>query len=42
MMKANEIVKKLPYSYPFLFVDELLHIDENGSSGTYQSVIAVR
>lgn len=35
MMKANEIIQKLPYSYPFLFVDELLHIDENGCSGTY-------
>ena len=34
-MKTNEIIEKLPYSYPFLFVDELLHVDENGSSGTY-------
>ncbi len=34
-MKPNEIIEKLPYSYPFLFVDELLHVDENGSSGTY-------
>jgi 3-hydroxyacyl-[acyl-carrier-protein] dehydratase len=25
----------LPYSKPFLFVEELLQIDENGSSGTY-------
>jgi len=35
MMKTNEIIEKLPYSYPFLFVDELLHVDENGSSGTF-------
>ncbi|WP_432712520.1 3-hydroxyacyl-ACP dehydratase FabZ family protein [Pedobacter sp.] len=35
MMTANEIIEKLPYSYPFLFVDELLHIDENSSTGTF-------
>lgn len=34
-MKAQEILEKLPYSKPFLFVDELLQIDENGSAGTY-------
>ncbi len=34
-MKPNEIIQKLPYSSPFLFVDELLHIDENSSIGTY-------
>lgn len=34
-MKAQEILDKLPYSKPFLFVDELLHIDENGTSGTF-------
>ena len=34
-MKAQEILEKLPYSKPFLFVDELLQIDENGSTGTY-------
>jgi 3-hydroxyacyl-[acyl-carrier-protein] dehydratase len=34
-MTAQEILEKLPYSKPFLFVDELLQIDENGSSGTY-------
>jgi 3-hydroxyacyl-[acyl-carrier-protein] dehydratase len=26
----------LPYSQPFLFVDELLQIDENGVTGTYR------
>ena len=34
-MNAQEILAKLPYSKPFLFVDELLQIDENGSAGTY-------
>jgi|SRR5690606_2789760 len=34
-MNADEILSKLPYSKPFHFVGELLHIDENGSSGTY-------
>jgi len=34
-MKKEEIISKLPYSKPFLFVDELLHIDENGVEGPY-------
>jgi 3-hydroxyacyl-[acyl-carrier-protein] dehydratase len=34
-MNKQEIISKLPYSKPFLFVDELLHIDENGVEGTY-------
>lgn len=34
-MTAQEILSKLPYSKPFLFVDELLQIDETGSTGTY-------
>jgi 3-hydroxyacyl-[acyl-carrier-protein] dehydratase len=34
-MKKVEIISKLPYSKPFLFVDELLHIDENGVEGCY-------
>ncbi len=34
-MTKEEIISKLPYSKPFLFVDELLHIDENGVVGTY-------
>jgi 3-hydroxyacyl-[acyl-carrier-protein] dehydratase len=34
-MNLNEIIEKLPYAEPFLFVDELLHIDENSISGTY-------
>ncbi len=34
-MKKEEIISKLPYSKPFLFVDELLQIDENGVEGCY-------
>jgi len=34
-MDAKNIIAKLPYSKPFLFVDELLHADDNGITGTY-------
>ncbi|WP_269237779.1 3-hydroxyacyl-ACP dehydratase FabZ family protein [Flavobacterium flavigenum] len=34
-MNLNEIIEKLPYTEPFLFVDELLHVDENSISGNY-------
>lgn len=34
-MNYKEIIQKLPYSEPFLFADELLHLDENGSKGCY-------
>jgi len=34
-MEHQEIIAKLPYSKPFLFVDELLRINENGVEGTY-------
>lgn len=34
-MKLDDIIAELPYSKPFLFVDELLHADENGVTGTY-------
>lgn len=34
-MNKEGIISKLPNSKPFLFVDELLHIDENGVEGTY-------
>ncbi|MBO9672942.1 MAG: beta-hydroxyacyl-ACP dehydratase [Sphingobacteriaceae bacterium] len=34
-MTTQEILDKLPYGKSFLFVDELLHIDENGVKGTY-------
>ena len=31
----NDIIKKLPYAKPFLFVDELLFVNENGAKGTF-------
>lgn len=34
-MTTQEILEQLPYGKPFLFVDELLHVDENGVKGTY-------
>lgn len=34
-MTKDQIISKLPYSKPFLFVDELLHIDEKGAEGNY-------
>lgn len=34
-MNKGEILAHLPYSKPFLFVDELLEIDENKAVGTY-------
>lgn len=34
-MNKDEIIAKLPYSKPFLFVDEIINIGENGVEGTY-------
>ena len=34
-MNNKEIIAKLPYSVPFLFVDELISINENGVEGTF-------
>jgi 3-hydroxyacyl-[acyl-carrier-protein] dehydratase len=34
-MTKQEIISKLPYSKPFLFVDEILQINENGVEGSY-------
>ncbi|WP_166923183.1 3-hydroxyacyl-ACP dehydratase FabZ family protein [Flavobacterium poyangense] len=34
-MDLDYIKAQLPYSSPFLFVDELLSADENGVTGTY-------
>lgn len=34
-MKSEEIIKYLPYQRPFLFVDELTDISEDGITGTY-------
>lgn len=35
MQNFTHIYEKLPYSKPFLFVDVLHHIDENGVEGSY-------
>ena len=35
-MNSKEILKLLPYEDPFLFVDELTSITENGVEGNYQ------
>src|SRR5690554_4653051 len=34
-MQSTEIIKKLPYTEPFLFVDEILSISKNEVVGTY-------
>jgi len=34
-LKKNEIISQLPYSEPFLFVDEVLSVSEDGISGIY-------
>ncbi|MFV8372062.1 3-hydroxyacyl-ACP dehydratase FabZ family protein [Flavobacterium sp. LB2P74] len=34
-MESQNIISKLPYSKPFLFVDEIVQINENGVEGTY-------
>jgi 3-hydroxyacyl-[acyl-carrier-protein] dehydratase len=34
-MNPKEIIKNLPYQKPFLFVDELSEVSENGVSGSY-------
>ena len=34
-MKKEDILKQLPYSKPFHFVDELIEIDEHGAKGSY-------
>jgi 3-hydroxyacyl-[acyl-carrier-protein] dehydratase len=34
-LNNQEIIAKLPYSVPFLFVDELISINENGAEGTF-------
>lgn len=31
----KEIISKLPYSKPFLFVDEVININENGVEGSF-------
>ncbi|WP_417429209.1 3-hydroxyacyl-ACP dehydratase FabZ family protein [Halpernia sp.] len=34
-MKSEEILKKLPYSKPFLFVDEIVTLNEKGVKGNF-------
>lgn len=34
-MTKEEIIAKLPYSKPFLFVDELLFVNKNGVEGSF-------
>jgi len=34
-LNNQEIISKLPYSVPFLFVDEITSINENGVEGTF-------
>lgn len=34
-MERDEIIRLLPYSHPFLFVEELKEVSEIGASGTY-------
>jgi 3-hydroxyacyl-[acyl-carrier-protein] dehydratase len=34
-LKYQEIIAKLPYTEPFLFVDEITSINENGVEGTF-------
>jgi 3-hydroxyacyl-[acyl-carrier-protein] dehydratase len=34
-MEEKEILSKLPYSKPFLFVDKIIRIDEDGVEGEY-------
>jgi len=34
-MTSKEIINKLPYAYPFLFVDEITAVDDNSIEGHY-------
>lgn len=34
-MTTNEILSRLPYTYPFLFVDELVGVNDEKVSGNY-------
>lgn len=34
-MTKQEIIAKLPYTQPFLFVDDIVAVDENGVEGTF-------
>jgi 3-hydroxyacyl-[acyl-carrier-protein] dehydratase len=34
-MEKTDIISKLPYSKPFLFVDKIIRIDEDGAEGEF-------
>lgn len=34
-MTTKQIIDKLPFSYPYLFVDELEYVNEKGAKGSY-------
>ncbi len=34
-MQSKDLLNQLPYTLPFLFVDEILQINESGVTGTY-------
>ena len=34
-MEIHQIIQHLPYSKPFLFVNEITQISENGTTGNY-------
>lgn len=34
-MEISDIISKLPYSKPFLFVDKIIRVDKNGVEGEY-------
>jgi len=34
-LKYLDILSQFPYSYPFLFVDELFHVDDSSAKGVY-------
>ena len=34
-MKAHEIIASLPYKHPFLFVSDILSVNENGITGAH-------
>ncbi|WP_299222515.1 3-hydroxyacyl-ACP dehydratase FabZ family protein [uncultured Aquimarina sp.] len=34
-MTKEQIIEKLPYETPFLFVDEIIEVDEDGIKGSY-------
>lgn len=34
-MRFNEILNRLPFAKPFLFVDEIHHVNDQGASGSF-------